>query len=157
VPIKAHDGSATKTTSYGFTAETPTVLADDAPTELWILDGYSPPASALASGWPPDAAIRTGRPLTWSELSTVVDETGGTRVGPGLIQTLISTARDVSVPFARAVAPTAFQQLGIPEPLRKAVRFHALRHGWGPWVARLTAWCFGREAHQALLPPGDKP
>jgi hypothetical protein len=75
--------------------------------EAWI------PHSYVMSVPDPGAVIPANRvdpnvSLTWSDLLQIVDDTEGDRVSPGVVQTLISTARQRSLAWLRRVDPGAF-------------------------------------------------
>ncbi|HVE80352.1 MAG TPA: hypothetical protein VNA89_15915 [Gemmatimonadaceae bacterium] len=102
-------------------------------TQAWVLDGYTPP-NGVPDPWTGTAAVNPGATLTWDQLVQVVDGTRGRRISPGVIQTLISTARE-RVEWIQKVAPTIFGDLGITAPpataggfLRDAV--NPGRRGW---------------------------
>jgi hypothetical protein len=79
---------------------------------VWVLEGYS---TSVPDQWNGTGQVRGGCTLTWDQLLAITDATLGDRISPGLLQTLISTARGV-IPFLTAVWPTAYADLGIPAP-----------------------------------------
>jgi hypothetical protein len=87
--------------------------------DVWVMEGFS---TSVPNPWNGGAVVRAGRALTWDQLVTVVDATNGSRISPGLLQTLISTARGV-LPFLNNVAPTIFATLGIPAAPATAGQF----------------------------------
>ncbi len=59
---------------------------------VFVLDGTS---RSVPNPWNGGAAVRAATStLTWDQLVTVVDATGGARISPGLTQNLISSAMD---------------------------------------------------------------
>jgi hypothetical protein len=115
--VTANSGSAAPTTDYQITIRGAAGgAAITAETEAWILEGHSPPSPGVPNPWNGAALVRAGAStLTWDQLVTVVDATEGQRISPGLIQTLISTARGV-VPWINDAIPDIFATLGIPPP-----------------------------------------
>jgi hypothetical protein len=81
--------------------------------DVWVLkEGFTVPGG-VPNPWNGAGLVRAGRALTWDQLITVVNATGGARISPGILQTLISTAR-ASVQFVNSVAPTLIAALGFP-------------------------------------------
>ncbi len=80
----------------------------------WILEGYS---TSVPNPWNGAALVRTGvgRTLTWDQLVTIITATNGRRVSPGLLQTLIGTAKDI-VQFLNNIIPGIYTTLGYPAP-----------------------------------------
>lgn len=75
--------------------------------EAWIPHSYvtsvpDPAAVVLAN------RVEPNFDLTWGDLLQIVDDTEGQRVSPGVVQTLISTARRGSLAWLRRVDPGAF-------------------------------------------------
>lgn len=60
---------------------------------VFVLDGYS---RSVPNPWNGGAAVRPTSTLTWDQLVTVVNATGGARVSPGLTQNLISSAMEAA-------------------------------------------------------------
>jgi hypothetical protein len=58
---------------------------------VFVLDGTS---RSVPNPWAGGAAVRATSTLTWDQLVTIVDATGGARISPGLTQNLISSAID---------------------------------------------------------------
>jgi hypothetical protein len=79
----------------------------------YLLEGYTPPG--VPNPWNDGNEVRVGRGLRWDRLVAIITATNGERISPGLLQTLISTARE-TLPFLNAVDPTFFASLGIPNP-----------------------------------------
>jgi hypothetical protein len=75
--------------------------------------------------WPGESIVRTGagRTLNWNQLLAIVDATHGRRISPGIIQTLISTAKYDIIPWINANAPGIYDALGIPAPPPNAADF----------------------------------
>jgi hypothetical protein len=86
--------------------------AGPTPSDVWVLEGYS---TSVPNPWNGTAAVRTGRTLTWDQLSNIIVATLGARVSPGLIQTLISTAQLI-IPWITKNIPNIYTTLGIPTP-----------------------------------------
>lgn len=81
--------------------------------DIWILNGTS---ESVPQPWNDNSPVTAGSPLTWSQLAAIVDVTKGINISPGLIQTLISTAQQQSVPFLESVTPEIFTRLSLPSP-----------------------------------------
>lgn len=115
--VTANSGSAVPTTDYRITIRGAAAGAAITPeAEAWILEGHSPPAPGVPDPWAGASPVRAGAStLTWDQLVTVVDATEGQRISPGMIQTLISTARGV-VPWVNDAIPGIFATLGVPAP-----------------------------------------
>jgi hypothetical protein len=93
----------------------------------WLLEGFGPP-DGVPDPWNPAALVRAGRPMTWGQLEQIVGDVEGSRMSPGLLQTLISTAWS-TLPFIQAVAPGIFAALGTTRPATHVDMFHWLLEG----------------------------
>jgi hypothetical protein len=80
---------------------------------IHVLEGHS--TRVPAGTWPGVAQVKQGSTLTWDQLVNVVDLTRGERISPGMIQTLISTARG-ALPFLDAIRPDVYAAVGVPRP-----------------------------------------
>lgn len=85
--------------------------------DVHTLEGYSPPAPGVPNPYNRASPVHHAgaSTLTWGEMEAVVDGTGGRRVSPGLLQTLISTAID-AVKYLRKTDSGIFARVGIPAP-----------------------------------------
>jgi hypothetical protein len=98
-----------------------TFTFQNAPTtgDVWVLEGFS---TSVPDPWNGAGTVRAGRTLTWDQLVDVVNGTNGARISPGVIQTLITTARGV-LPWLNALQPNIFTATGIPAPPANAGGF----------------------------------
>ena len=114
--VTANSGSGSLTRDYTITIRMPS----SAQTEAWVLDGWVPAAPGIPGPqWPGAQRVHPAgqSALTWDDLVLVVQATGGTRISPGLLQSLISTAID-AIPWINAVAPNIYTTIGtVPPPL----------------------------------------
>jgi len=68
-------------------------------------------ATSVPDPWVGAAFVKAGSTLTWDQLVSVVNATNGERISPGILQTLISTARSM-LPWLNALQPNIFTALG---------------------------------------------
>ena len=119
LPVTANSTSNVSTKNYTLTIKTPT--STTTPAEAWVLEGYSRPNPSLPPPGIPDPwsgsdLVHPGAStLTWDQLLTIVNATGGSNVSPGLLQTLITTAMS-TINWLNKVAPNIYTALGIPAP-----------------------------------------
>jgi hypothetical protein len=84
--------------------------------DVYTLEGYSPPAPGVPTPYVGGDLVKPGSStLTWAQMVEVTNATGGARVSPGLLQTLVPTAVG-AVQYLRALDPGIFGRLGIPAP-----------------------------------------
>jgi hypothetical protein len=116
VPVAVGDRISMEVITRGTTGElknlTFTLLNAPATGDAWVLEGFS---TSVPDPWNGAKSVRERRRLTWDQLVTVVDGTNGERISPGIIQTLISTARGV-LPYLNAIQPSIYAATGIPAP-----------------------------------------
>ena len=119
-PVAANDTISIQIATAGTTGTitnlTWTLLNAPASGDAWVLEGYSlslpdPTTNPVNNS----DIVRAGRTLTWGQMVAIVNETKGERVSPGIIQTLISTARE-ALPWLTALQPDIFTTLHIPTP-----------------------------------------
>jgi hypothetical protein len=82
---------------------------------VWLLkEGFTVPAG-VPNPWNGAGVVRAGRAMTWTQLIDLVNATQGARISPGILQTLISTARE-GVNFVTALDPGIIAGLGLAAP-----------------------------------------
>ncbi len=127
----------------------------NAPTtgDAWILEGFS---TRVPDPWVGATAVHApSSTLTWNQLVDVVDATNGERISPGIIQTLISTARSV-LPFLNGLQPNIYNTLKILPPPANAVGF------LNDWLAHaphsiLVGAAYIRQAYNTQITRFDLP
>jgi hypothetical protein len=117
VEVRGNDGDGTSSATYTIEVDSPAPPPEgtDPPDEAWVLEGYSPPHPGVPDPWAGGIRVKPASTLTWAQLLTVVEATRGERISPGLIQTLVSTARE-QVDWLRAVRPGIFEEVGAANP-----------------------------------------
>ena len=116
VPVAVGDRISMEVITGGTTGElknlTFTLLNAPATGDAWVLEGFS---TSVPDPWNGAGLVRAERTFTWDRLVTVADGTNGERISPGIIQTLISTARGV-LPYLNTIQPSIYAAIGIPAP-----------------------------------------